>query len=140
MSVYLYCLYGSVLSLTLHPFAGCGSNYAPWAAYVSGRERYAACQAAQRHHYAHLPYLGHDACQVFAQRHRRSGCCPSDTRATHPAYARALLQIIQAPLSARLRRKFTVCLPFPPLALTESDYPTGYPGAHRQDTVDGGTD
>lgn len=142
MSVYLYCLYVPVLSLTRNPSAGSGSNYAPWAAYVSGGEGYAPCQAAQRHHDAHLAYLGHDACQVLAQRRRRSGCCASDTRATHPAYARALLQIIQAPLSARLRRKFVVCLclSFPPLSLTASDYLTGYPGTDREDTIDGGTD
>jgi len=140
MSAYLYCLYVSVLLLTRHPCAGSGSNYAPWAAYVSGGEGYATCQAAQCHHDAHLAYLGHDACQVFAQRRRRSGCCASDTRATQPAYARALLRIIQAPLSARLRRKFAVCLSFLTLALTAGDYPTGYPGADRQDTIDGGTD
>ena len=140
MSVYLYCLYVSALSLTRHPYAGGGSDYAPWVAYVSGGEGYATCQAAQRHHNAHLAYLGHDACQVFAQRRRRSGCCASDTRATHPAYARALLQIIQAPLSARLRRKLAVCLCCSPLALTVSDYTTGYPGADRQNAIDGGTD
>jgi hypothetical protein len=140
MSVYLYCLYESVLSLTRYPCAGGGSNYAPWAAYVSGGEGYAACQVAQRHHDAHLAYLGYDACQVFAQRRRLSGCCASDARATQPASARALLQIIQAPLHARLRRKFAICLSCRPLALTANDCPIGYPGADRQDTIDGGTD
>lgn len=129
MSVYLHYLYVSVLSLTRQTFAGCGSNHAPRAAYVSGGEGYAACQITQRHHDAYIAYLGYDACQVFAQRRRRSGCCAPDTRATHPAYARALLQVFQAPLSSRLRRKFAVYLSLPPLALI--DYLTGYPGTNR---------
>ena len=111
--------------LTRQPCAGCRGNYAPWAAYVSGGEGNATCQAVQRHHDAHLAYLGHDACQVFAQCRRRPGCCASDTRATHPAYARALLQIIKAPLSARLRRKFAICPFFPSLAPTATDYLQG---------------